>query len=793
MKHKHYLLGVILIASLFSGIARSQIKYNDEIKKSSMTTEEAMEYYLDELKKDPYVKKHFGWKLFFAQHPMYLIVDEDRGEPAVGERIPPWGAETKEGYIERVRRNLTSLEKLPNLKLNYQWSALEVEHMCRHFPDVHERMKKLYAAGSLDFLDGTYSQAHLQSLTSESNWRQFEVGLELYKSLFDKKMDIYARQETGLHHQLPQLLNHFGYIYAASPAFVTTVEIFEGPFEFIVQEGQMEAINGDGLIESVGLDGSSIPFYLTVGLGWSNMKIERELQQDLYSGPRIFNVFPDLDEVDKEDFEENYQLFDWVLFKDALIEIHKEYPPRARGRVSTNWSYNEGVWAEELFRAMRRTEAKVLLAEQMNAMVRLSGQGPDKSLRIKKIWKTILKSQHHDISWIEVTDLKRKSINRLNEAFDDCDKIITELSEVLIEKNGEELSIFNGQPGKRNALIELNEQASLGEKPFQVYKENSFGFASLSPGGYKSFKKLDTVVHSEKTDNPDNINTKYYSIQLSKNGLIKQFKTQRGKQLLKDGPKLGGEIRARIDREWYDNRDADVNYLTGPVCDIVERKTKINNIPLTETYFYYKDQPYIKVELEFDFNGNEVGYMWFDETKLNVYYPTVGEKVHHDIPFGYIEAKQNRPLLAANWVECGGLVYVHRGNVKHWVKDGVIANVLAWGDNQFSNRIHWDWIEYTEYDIRLYGKQKIEYYIIPQEEFDGTQATHLVEDIISPVHVQAGVGNRSFYSVDDPGVAVTAIYLKNDQVYVRGYKLPGNGNEGLRDWEIFNLPVDEVK
>ena len=185
--------------------------------------------------------------------------------------------------------------------------------------------------------------------------------------------------------------------------------------------------------------------------------------------------------------------------------------------------------------------------------------------------------------------------------------------------------------------------------------------------------------------------------------------------------------------------------------------------------------------------------MWFDETKLNVYYPTTGETVHHDIPFGYKEARQNRPLLAASWVECGGLAYIHRGNVKHWVKDGVIANVLAWGDNQFTNRLHWDWVEYTEYDIRLYGNQKIEYYIIPFDEFDGNKITHLVQNIISPVHVREGAGSRSFYSIDDPGLAITAIYNKNDQVYVRGYKLPGDGTGKLRDWEIFNVPVSELK
>jgi hypothetical protein len=167
--------------------------------------------------------------------------------------------------------------------------------------------------------------------------------------------------------------------------------------------------------------------------------------------------------------------------------------------------------------------------------------------------------------------------------------------------------------------------------------------------------------------------------------------------------------------------------------------------------------------------------------------------VHHDIPFGNKEVRQNRPVLSVSWVECGGLVYVHRGNVKHWVKDGVIANVLAWGDNQFTNRLHWDWIEYTEYDIRLYGKQKIEYYIIPLEEFNGNTISHLVQDIISPVHIQEGAGSRSFYSIDDPRLAITAIYNKNDQVYVRGYKLPGDDYKNLMDWEIFNRPITELE
>jgi hypothetical protein len=85
---------------------------------------EMPDYILEQLKKDPFVKENFGWKLAFCQHPMYLLIDEDRGQPTVGERVPPWGAANAKDYVQRVSRNLQSLENLPELKLNYQWSAV---------------------------------------------------------------------------------------------------------------------------------------------------------------------------------------------------------------------------------------------------------------------------------------------------------------------------------------------------------------------------------------------------------------------------------------------------------------------------------------------------------------------------------------------------------------------------------------------------------------------------------------------------------------------------------------------
>jgi hypothetical protein len=744
---------------------------------------------LEELMNDPYVKEHLGWKLVIGQHPMYLLIDEDRGTPRVGERVPPWGAPNKEGYVERVKRNLSSLDKIEGLRINYQWSAVELNHMCENFPDVYKELKKHYESGMLNFVDGSYSQAHLQVLSSESNWRQFEYGQEVYKDLFGKNIEVYARQETGLHHQVPQLLEKFGYRFATLPAFHAAVEVVEGPFEFISQMGRFEAQTGDEFLEWVGLDGTAVPTYISIHLGWGDIRERVELQKDLYSSPKIIGVFPDMDEVSKDRFDDYYRLFDWVLLRDALIDRYEAAPPRAKARIHSYWSYIEGTWAEELMRVMRQAEEKALMAEQMVAMAKAAGVETDAGAQIKELWKEILKSQHHDISWNEVTDLRRKSIDRLEGVIEKSEEMMAEISEKLVKEDNDSVSVFNGRARGRSCLVELEKGKALeSEYDFQEFDGRSIGFVHVPAGGFKSFKVTQEAIESKKTAVPKTINGKLYSIELSEEGLIKQIQDWGGEEILECGEYLGGEIRARIGKKWVDNRKADVEYYSGPVADIVVRSVMLGDIPLKERYYFYKNVPGIKVELEFDFDGNEVGHMWFDETKINVYYPTNGKKVYHDIPFGYVEGRESRPLFATNWVYCGGLAYVNRGTVKHRVEDGVIANVLAWGSNHFTNRLHWDWVDSDQYDIRLYGKQKIEYHLLPVGEFDGNRIARVAGTAVMPVYVCDGQGEKSFYEMGDSSLKITSVYEKDGQVFARGYQLPTEGSE-YKEWEIFNQPI----
>jgi len=487
-------------------------------------------------------------------------------------------------------------------------------------------------------------------------------------------------------------------------------------------------------------------------------------------------------------------LFDWVLLRDALMEICRVSPPRAKAKVFSYWSYIEGVWAEELLRKMKAAEEMAVLAEQVYCMAKLAGLPVDKKNNIEKIWKTILKSQHHDISWIEVTDLRRKSINRLGGAIETCNEIMAEIAQKLVDKDDNSIAVFNALPRERKCLVQLEGQKSLGKgSKFQQFKGKSLGLVDVPAGGFKSFRVVASSSASKQKDLPEKIKTSHYSIEFSKDGLIKQITARNGKDLLNSGDYLGGEIRARIAKEWVNNRKAKCTYYSGHVVDILERSTSLGDIPVFERYYFFKDEPFIKVEIEFDFDGNEVGYMWIDKTKINVYYPTKGSKVYQDIPFGYKEAKQSRPLFATNWLYCGGLAYVNRGTTKHWVQDGVIANVLGWGSNHFSNRLHWDWLESPQYDIRLYGKQRIEYFLIPYGKFDGNKIVKDVSEITAPVFVSKGKGQKSFYEVKDENLAVTSLYEKDGQVWVRGYKLPSESKSKYRDWEIFNRPISDIE
>jgi hypothetical protein len=541
-------------------------------------------------------------------------------------------------------------------------------------------------------------------------------------------------------------------------------------------------------VNTIGLDGSLIPSYLKA---CPNEKLNYQL--DLFGGIKLWSVVPDLEEVSKETYDAYNSLFDFVDLEDALNERFKKAPPEATARIYSYWSYAEGVWAEELLRKNKTAEEFTVLAEELNCMGRQAGLKTDRSADIKENWKTILKTQHHDVSWTEVTDLRRKSINKLDSVVIKSKEIMADITNQLVDKSRNSISVFNGLSFSRNCLTELAGKKSLGkDSDFQEFGGKSIGFVTIPAGGFRSFREVKNSSPSVKTDMPVELSTKYYKVDFSGEGLIRQLSTTNGTKVLSKSEYLGGEIRARVADNWVNNRNARIQYYTGSICDILVRNTKLGEIPIKETYYFFKNESLIKVELEFNFDGDEAGNMWIDKSKINIYYPTDASEIYYDIPFGYVKATDEKPLFATNWLYSGGLVYVNRGTVKHWIENGVVANVVAWGGNHFSNRQGWDWVNRPQYDIRLYGKQIIEYYLIPYDRFDPAKIISDVNGITAPVFMTPGMGENSYYQINNKDLVPTIFYFKNSEIWTRGYKIPSNDRSRFRDFEIFVQPLGDL-
>ncbi len=751
-----------------------------------------------------YVKDHLGWKVAYCPHPMYMLADEDRGVPVLGERKPPWGAPDAAAVVAIIRGNLEFLETHPGFRLNYEFAAVDLESIGRDFPNVTDQMKQMCDRGVLIFVNGGYSQCHYQVLGSESVWRDLDFGLAVYERLFDIRPRVFTCQETSFTQQLPQILRLFGYTMFSAPVFPWATEILGGPLE--VQSarsvGGVQIIANDEFLDAEALDGTSLPLYLPTpdaNGGVDSENLRAAAAKGMYGPPPVWVDIPDMVKVPKDTYDRISDLAEFVILEKALTERLRVAPPRAKARVFSYWSYTgEGAWAEKLWRTNREAEDFALLAESILAMAIQGGVTTNRKNDIEKIWRSIIKYHHHDVTWIEVTDLRRKAIERWEAGINECREMMHQAAKKIVDGDQGGIAIFNGLAEPRRAVIEIQDNTfPAGGPPFQQFEGRLFGLRDLPAGGYKSFavSKI-SPSPSKLVALPSGLSAADYSVTFSGDGLLEQITTVDGQDLLHSGAYLGGELRARISDKWTDNRKADCKFYEGECCDILVRVSALGAIPVVERYFFFKTARLIKVELEFDFTGNEVGNFWLDETKINVYYPTRGSDLNYDVAFGYVPGRESRPLFAINWLHCGGLTYLNRGTVKHWVKDGVIANVLAWGSLFFNNRDSLEtsndaWHSY-DYDLRLYGKQKIEYALIPHGSFDGNRIVHDVNALTAPVLVARGSRERSFYEVKDRGFVITAVYDMDGQLWARGYRLPSTQPSKYREWEIFNAPMREL-
>jgi hypothetical protein len=703
-----------------------------------------------------------NWQLALVQHPMYLIIRDDC---CCAERTPPWGSPDISAYIERLRANFAALRARPGLKIGFEWSGLELELLAQDAPDVFEEMLDLARRGQIAFYNGTYAQPHLQTLSAEANYRQFEVGAAVYRDLCGQAVRTYAHQETSLNEQTPQLLKAFGIRHAVLPHFITTLVIEGGELIYHAREGTMFA-QGSEFASWRGLDGTRIDTYLPEP---SHRPLPDWLAVQSVKGslavPPIIVHSPDMVAMDDAWLAKRAAL-DFVLLDEALPARAAQAPARFQARLFANWSYVEGIRAEELTRANWLAERSALQAEAMGVMTFILAGRPADST--DAIWKTILAAQHHDVACFCAPDLKEKSIARLRDAQEQAEHLTRVAADSLLPQIGdtgssaEHIVVFNTVPhpvaspvsievpGANRTVLDRAGKPIACESVLAGPGMSRITFVARSDGlGYTTytFGSGGPAAEEKVMDGPLTFENPFYEAVVQPDGTLSALRLlSPGLDLLETSAMRGGQLAA-TDSTSLGSRHEGTFDVTKPMPKLepAQRGPELDwesigpatlrrsglgvtletpgrlggQVQVRTIVRLYHDLPWIELAWEFNFAHASIGTFFDDDSKLLVQWPLAFQgDVAHDIAFGVTSSLPDRPFFPASWVDVSdgekGLAYFHQGTPKHWVKDGVLVNLLAWGEetDTIGNRLGLGrWAK--SFDQRLNGRHTLRAAIYP--------------------------------------------------------------------------------
>jgi len=778
------------------------------------------------------------WELALAQHPMYLLIREDT---TCAERTPPWGAPTIEAYIQRIRENLAALERYSRLKLGYEWSAVELELLAQDAPEVLQDMRSYANKGRVCFYNGTYAQPHLQILSSESNLRQFQFGQRTYQELGLKPVRVYAHQEASVHDQVPQLLAAFGITYAAVPGFLTNLVWLEKGEMLLHAVRGPRFLNDRQFASWTGLDGSVVPLYLHQPIP-REMTLKEMLAREYVLGrlgcPTLFIDLPDMIGIDDSWMEERSPV-DFVTLDSALAARLKEDSEHSPVRLFTNWSYLEGIRAEELSRCNWHAEHQALKLEAFNSLAgALLGCSP---IPTDEFWKTILKYQHHDVYCFSAPELRDKAIISLKESSATAARLAAGVAADIASNiqtdqvPGQPVVLFNTLPHAQAGLVEtdttipdpqvINGQGELipsesflgndGKTRLRfIASVDGFGYAThwIAAGG----KQKTSQPPSNK---PLAFENSFYRAVVREDGSFASLVVKpSGVDLIDPSKGFGNVLKATgssaISFE-HESPDQRVEHylsdplLRGPALDWTPLKDswiqdtplgrtlsisgKLGDQVLTElTLHFYHQVRRIDLSWSFRFDRASIGTFFDDDSKLLLQWPlAIKSQLCHDIPFGVIAEKQGRPFFPTSWVDLSdgicGLAFFESGTTKHWVDADTLVELLAWGEK--TDAIHnglgrYQWLK--SFDQRLDGLHVFSQAIFPHPAgWLAAAVSQAARDFGTPLsaypaerHSGSLPASQELIRLLDPAISATSIRMEGGKILCRVYAANGE-NAGV--------------
>ena len=778
------------------------------------------------------------WKLALVQHPMYFLIREDS---QCAERTPPWGEPSIELYCARVAQNLESLRQHPGVRIGYEWSGLELELLAKDASEVFRDMCALAREGRIAFYNGTYAQPHLQTLSSEANWRQFEFGARVYRELCDvQQVEVYAHQEASVHDQVPQLLQAFGIRYAVVPSFSSTLGWIEEGELNIQNECGPRFVQGHEFAVWRGLDGSEVPLYLHQPRSGQSLKdfIASETMAGRLGAPRIQLAVPDLIAVDDRWIAEHGDV-DLVLLNQSLPERLRQSPPRARARFYTNWSYIEGIRAEELSRANFRAESAILRAEALGAMALLLAGRP--AACTDRIWKNVLATQHHDVYCFCAPELRGKAVGWLHEAEAEAELLAREAAGAIADCIGlpeaapgqaaaaRPLIFFGTLPHPQRSVVTVD---CVGEAPVVTDAEGRNVPAQFLPRpgragevsfigetnglGYRTYWLRDggkAASEAEVTGELTFENASYRAI-VQPDGTFSSLALLPSGEELLDSRRLRGNLLMAMDSTGLSPRHEGMaphqswqrpghgpelrwealgptQAWRSPLGVVLSARGRMGDKVTAEVEVrLYHEFPRIDLMWVFEFDTACIGTFYDDETKLRVHWPLAFDgEIYHDIAFGAVRTWEERTFTPANWTDVSdgrrGLAYFHCGTPKHWVSRRTLVNLFAWGEdtNAMGSRL-WRYNWPKAFDQRLRGRHEIHCAVFPHAgDWRAADVIRAARDYATPPmpcisspHAGRLPQDKTMLSLAGSNLVATAVKVDGSEIMCRVYSASDRGD-----------------
>jgi len=774
--------------------------------------------------------KTYPWKWVCVQHPMILLSD-DRSKPRALETVSPWGAEDIPGYCRKMYEMLEKLDQASEMKVDFDLSAKELMIFLEHEPDGRALIRKLYEEGRLDFVGTDYSQSHYGTARSESALREIRMGAEVYREELGITADTFCHQEVGIYQNLPQVLAAFGTRKSASHRFPYAFEYLELPtLELYSHFGQLSFLNRETMANWCGLDGTCIPMYMPcvnndlmvdtecmevfrklVRPGFADMlpgmpPIRREYPtgaeegKGMCHGGSIIIQIPDMVDLDDSYIRMRSQTGDFWCLSDAIEEEMKLVSRMPKIRYYTYWSYAEGRFGENMFKAYRACEEKLLAAETMQVMARLCGK--PLSFETRQAWDKLLTAQHHDINWMDHKELWGRALNWTLDAKAEAEQWINQagcaMADALVgTEPAQAVAVFNTLPVARTAYAAVQAPGSGyrvtdetgADIPSQMDNGSLIFPASMDGLGFRCYRleNIETELLQHVQREPYHFENDVMQVTILPDGRLRSIRSKKNGELLNGcGNVLCGDlIFAENESRQITNEDAasEMTIISGPLYDKVVIHGSMEDIPYAMTIrLPHGSGTTIAFDLELTFDHHEIGDMVHDESKLNLYWDLANKPtdILVDEPFGMFHARADRPVLAANfltaWDGRNGVMLEHTGTPKNWVCGNQLVTQLAWGSDIIFNRMPFLWEGLQCYDMRLDGKCAYHYQFSLVENMDvpdlfAKSSSHVTPLVTLPA--ASMLPGRTFLTLENRNLVPTAVELQGDEIAVRMFDVSG--------------------